>query len=104
MRAKSFIAFTAVTVVLLIAAVWLVATQRNVSAVPTAGARVFPALASDVNKAAEIAIFNFKGKWTLKRTGENWALVEKQGYPVPLDRVKSLLVAMTELKQLEPKT
>jgi hypothetical protein len=104
MRAKSFIAFTAVTVVLLIAAAWLVAAQRGESSVPTAGARVFPALASDVNKAAEVDVVNFKGKWTLKRTGETWTLAEKQGYPVPIDRVKSLLVAMTELKQLEPKT
>ena len=104
MRAKTFVAFTAVTVVLLIAAIWLIATQRGVSTVPSAGARVFPGLASDVNKAAEVTIVNFKGKWTLKRIGETWVLVEKQNYPVPLDRVKSLLVAMTELKQLEPKT
>ena len=104
MRAKSFIAFAAVTAALLIAAVWLVTSQRGLSTVPSAGARVFPALASDVNKAAEVDVVNFKGKWTLKRTGETWSLMEKQGYPVPLDRVKSLLVAMTELKQLEPKT
>lgn len=104
MRAKSFIAFAAVTFALLIAAVWMVATQRGISAVPSAGARVFPELAANVNKAAEIDIANFKSKWSLKRSGENWTLVEKQNYPVPLDRVKELLVAMTELKQLEPKT
>jgi hypothetical protein len=104
MRAKSLIAFTAVTLVLLAAAIWMVATQRGVSSVPSAGARVFPELAANVNKAAEIGIANFKSKWTLKRTGESWTLVEKQNYPVPLDRVKDLLVAMTELKQLEPKT
>jgi hypothetical protein len=104
MRRQSFIAFAAVTLVLLIAAVWTVVDQRGTSAVPTAGARVFPDLAANVNKAAEIDIANFKNSWTLKRTGESWALVEKENYPVPLERVKDLLVAMTELKQLEPKT
>ena len=104
MRAKSLIAFTAVTVLLLLAAIWTVVGQRGESTVPTGGARVFTDLAANVNKAAEIDIVNFKSKWTLKRTGENWFLTDKENYPVPLNRVKDLLVAMTELKQLEAKT
>jgi hypothetical protein len=104
MRARSFAIFTAVTVILLAAAIWAVVSQRGTVAVATGGAPVFPALVADVNKAAEIDIRYFKGTITLKRSGENWSLVEKQGYPVPYERPRDLLRALTTLKQLEPKT
>jgi hypothetical protein len=104
MRARSFVIFAAVTVLLLAAAIWSVVSQRGTSAVATGGAPVFPALVSDVNKAAEIDIAYFKGTITLKRTGESWALAEKQNYPVPRERPRDLLVALTTLKQLEAKT
>ena len=104
MRARSFIAFTLVTLVLLAGAIYAFTSQRGTTQLPTGGAAAFPELNAKVNDAAEIAIVNFKGTLTLKRQGDGWILVERQGYPVPFDRVKELLVALTQLKLLEPKT
>jgi len=104
MRARSFIAFTLVTLALLAAAIWVVANQRETSVVATGGAPVFPDMQTGVNKAAEIDIVNFKATLTIKRSGDDWSLVEKQGYPVPIERVKETLVGLTALKLLEAKT
>jgi hypothetical protein len=104
MRAKSLIAFAAVTLVLLIGAVYAVVAQRGVTTVRTGGDPVFPDLRANINKAAEIDLVFAAGKLTIKREGQAWLLVEKQGYPVPFDNVRVALVALADLKFLEPKT
>jgi hypothetical protein len=76
---QSFIAFTLVALALLAAAIWVVANQRETSVVATGGAPVFPDMQTGVNKAPR-STSSISGTLTIKRSGDDWSLVEKQGY------------------------
>ena len=104
MKPRTLIAFAAVTLVLFVGAVWSIVNQRGNTALATGGDPVFPALKADINKAAEIDLAWSAGHWTIKRAGDRWVLQEREGYPVPLDRVQTALISLAELKFLEPKT
>jgi hypothetical protein len=104
MRPLSFIAFAVISIALLAGAIYSVATERGTTTVATGGAPVFPDLKAHINDADEIEVANNAGHLTIKREGEDWKLVEKQGYPVPFDKAKDLLIALADLKLLEPKT
>ena len=104
MRPLSFIAFAVVSLALLAGAVYTVVTERGTTTVATGNAPMFPDLKAHINDAGEIEVANNAGHLTIKREGEDWKLVEKQGYPVPFDKPKDLLIALADLKMLEPKT
>lgn len=104
MKPRTLVAFAAVTLVLLAGAVWSIVNQRGNTVLATGGDPVFPALKADINKAAEIDLEWSAGKFTIKRADKKWVLEQREGYPVPFDRVRSALVSLAELKYLEPKT
>lgn len=104
MRRRSFIAFSIVTLLLVVAAVYAVDQQRGTTVVHGGMDPVFPALAKDVNAASQILITDSKGVLTIDRKNDGWVLVEKQDYPVDFDKVKTLLVRMADLKFFEEKT
>lgn len=65
---------------------------------------VFPALSAKANDVAEIVVKRAELTFTIKREGETWRVVDKGNYPAKFDTVRSFIVALAQLKELEPKT
>ncbi|MBL6080245.1 DUF4340 domain-containing protein [Belnapia sp. T18] len=76
--------------------------QKEVA--PPAASLAFPGLAPRLAEAARIEIRKHDGSLTLLRQGESWVLSEKGNYPVRPERVRELLVGLTELRLVEPRT
>ncbi|MDO9502412.1 DUF4340 domain-containing protein [Falsiroseomonas sp.] len=64
----------------------------------------FPNLAPRLANAAAIEVQRHDGTLQVRRAGEAWVLPAKADYPVRPERVRELLVGLTELRLTEPRT
>ena len=78
------------------------ALQHEVA--PPAANLAFPGLATRLADAARIEIRKQDTVLTLLRQGEAWVLPGKGSYPVRPERVRELLVGLTELRLVEART
>lgn len=91
-------------VVISLAAVWAVQREVEDWRTPAHGKPVFPGLSERINDAGKL-IVRHKGKQlTIVRRESGWTLKESDGYPVQGKTVQRALVALSELRWLEPKT
>ena len=99
---KGLLALVALTVVVGLAA-WALRerAQPDVEALPE---RVYPELAAQLNQLSGLTVAGHDESFHLHKTGDTWGMDEKDGHPVRFDRLKGLLVALSELKPLERKT
>lgn len=68
---------------------------------------MFPGLGARINDVAKITIANAKnpsGLTIFREAEDRWVLKEKNNYPVQPDMVKKTVVALSELRTLEPRT
>ena len=88
-----------------VAAAVVFAPQTPVSVDPDTAGLAFPGLTQRLSGAVSIEIRNKDHRLQLKReNGDVWVLPEKDNYPVRQERVRELLVGMTELRLTEPRT
>lgn len=104
MTPKSFIAFTSVTAVLVVAAAVSVANRPAATFIPTDRPFVFAGLDEKLNDVSSIQIQNATRRYTVERVGDGWGIGELKGYPAQFEKVKTVLVQLAELRYLEPKT
>ena len=105
MNPKVFVGFTAVTIVVVIAAAFSISARIGATGAGIGTDPVFPEFADQVNDVAELVVTTNKETLTVKRGPDNkWSIVEREGYPVPTERVQKILIALTEAKFAEPKT
>lgn len=71
---------------------------------PAGAALAFPGLAQRLQSAARIVATRHDGTLEIARRGEMWVLPAKGGYPVRQEKVRELLVGLTELRLTEPRT
>ncbi len=71
---------------------------------PAGAALAFPGLAQRLQSAAKIIATRHDGTLEVARRGETWVLPAKGGYPVRQEKVRELLVGLTELRLVEPRT
>ncbi|HVJ55049.1 MAG TPA: DUF4340 domain-containing protein [Aliidongia sp.] len=117
MRQKTLIALAAVTVPVLLAAIFVPAPGGNASKPAEAGP-VFPTLKDWLGKATKLTITSADGTINLVRQpapadakpaadgvpATGWTLADKGGYPVQESVVRQLLAGMLKLRETEPKT
>jgi hypothetical protein len=97
---KSLSILLVVTIIVVVAAVSLTQTKA-----PPPKGKLFPKLATTIEQVTEVNVKTNTETMTIVRDENwNWQMQEKQNYPVEADKVNSLLLAMTELTILEPKT
>jgi hypothetical protein len=77
---------------------------RGASDEPSQSARLFPDLAGHINDVAKVIIARKAATTTLVKTGATWGVAEKYNYPADFEKVRKLLVDLTELRPLEKKT
>ena len=57
-----------------------------------------------LNNIAEINVMTNSENFTIKRNQDNWFLPDLANFPVPLDKIKRVIVGIAQLESIEPKT
>lgn len=104
MTPRSFTIFAAVTALMVVAAIVAVAQRPVPVHIKTNQALVFPKLAKDLNEIASLQIKLPDRTFIVKRNGDGWGIAELNGYPALFDKVKTVLVQLSQLRFLEAKT
>lgn len=68
------------------------------------GGLVFPGLADRLQHATRIEIRKADATLTLARQGDVWVLPQKGNYPARSEKLREMLVGLTELRLAEPRT
>lgn len=84
----------------LFAAAVVVNRQKEGALSPTreAGRKLFPELAKNVNSVVALEVTSKDGAVKLAKDGERWGMTDKGGYPVDFDKVKQIVVAVSEFE------
>ncbi|MDC0033991.1 DUF4340 domain-containing protein [Alphaproteobacteria bacterium] len=104
MTPKSLIIFSLVTVVLVVAAAVSVANRPTATVIPKDRPFVFKGLGERLNDAFSVEIQTAERKFTIQRSNNGWGVAELNGYPANFDKLKTVLVELSQLRYLEPKT
>ncbi len=71
---------------------------------PRAGVLALPDLAGRLARAARLELRKSDSTLVLTRDGQRWLLPDKGNYPVRAEKVREILVGLTELRLVEPRT
>ncbi|MBM3538800.1 MAG: DUF4340 domain-containing protein [Alphaproteobacteria bacterium] len=71
---------------------------------PSASERVFPALAGRINDVTSLSVARKDESVTVTRKGDAWVVPAKHDYPAAFDKVRRLLLDLSDLRPLEQKT
>lgn len=104
MSPKTFAALAVATVVAVAAATVAVTRDRGFTPAAGAGEPVVPGLLERVNDVAKAVIQLSGDTITIERAKDGWTVKENDDYPARALSVRQLILAMGELKLLEPKT
>lgn len=104
MNPKTFIGFTAVTAIVVVAAGISVASRYNAIDVAKDNARLFPVFAGKVGEATEVSVQDASGTLTVKKEGDKWLLASRQNFEASTEAISDILVGLSELRLREPKT
>jgi len=104
MKPKSFAVLAGVAALSLVAAVATYSASAPWSGSSAANQKLFAHLASAAGRIARIEIRQGPATLTLERAGEQWSITERNGFPAAADKVRALLVGLTEAELVEPKT
>ena len=94
-----------VTLIAVLAAIWLAFGQRGGPAVDEGvGQPLVAGLADRVNDVAHVHLAGPDGETMLTRVNGDWQVAERDGYRADADKVREMLVALVRAERLEPKT
>lgn len=68
------------------------------------GKPFLPSLAAKINDVAQIEITRPEFTFTIHKVADTWRVKDKGDYPAKPEIVRSLVIALADLKELEPKT
>lgn len=74
------------------------------SSAPSANQRVFPALAGKLNDVTSLTVARKDETITVARKGDAWVMPAKSDYPASFDKVRRLMLDISDLRPLEQKT
>ena len=104
MTPKSLLVFSLVTLVLVVAAAVSVANRPAATVIPKDRPFVFEGLGEQLNNAFSVEIQTAERKFTIQRVANGWGIADLKGYPANFDKLKTVLVELSQLRYLEPKT
>ncbi len=104
MTQKSFFVLCAVTALAVLIAGFAVINRPAIESSDFDGTLMFPDLVDDINDLATVKITHKDGTFTLNSTGEGWVFAERDNYPVQDDKIGELLIKLTRMEKVEPKT
>lgn len=89
------------TVIFIIATIFSESTDYEISG---AGDPVYPGLLNQANDVSKIKIQRSAGTLTLAKNGDIWQVEENSGYPADINKVRELVLGISNLVLVEPKT
>lgn len=95
------------TVLALAAVIFIIATiftESTDNDLTGAGSPFFPDLLGKANDVSMIKIQRNAGTLTLERNQEMWQVKENNGYPADINKVRELVLGVSNLLKVEPKT
>jgi hypothetical protein len=104
MQHKGLIGLLAVTVVAVIAAIFVVRGGDASQSDPLVGKLVLPDVAQRADAIGRITLVRSAGRSTLVRHGDAWTVEEKGSYPADATKVRQAVLGLMELSFVEPKT
>ena len=105
MNSKTLKTLGLVTLAIAVAAVAVaLRSDRAAKAADEGGALLFPELAEHINDVAAIEVVRPDASFELEKTGDEWGMPSKGGFPANFDTVRKLVVEISKLEKLEPKT
>ncbi len=91
-------------VLAIMAGIWLLIDRPPSQPGESAGQRLLPGLEEKLNNVVRIRIEQAGDTYDVVKTGGQWQLPDRGGYPVMFERVKPLLLGIALLEKIEPKT
>lgn len=104
MRLPAFLALSATTAAAVVVAAILVAGEPRPTTSADAGGTFFPALAQSANDIATIRVQKGDETTTLVQGDHGWTVQEQGNYPASLEKLKQLVVSLSQLRRIEAKT
>jgi hypothetical protein len=104
MRLPAFLALSATTFAAVVVAAILVVGEPRPSTSADVGGTFFPALTQSANEIATIRIQKGDATTTLVQGDGGWTVQERGNYPVSLEKLKQLVVSLSQLRRVEAKT
>lgn len=104
MRLPAFLALSATTVAAVVVAGVLVVGQPRPSTSVGTGEVFFPALTGEANQIASIRIQRGDQTTTIAQGDHGWVIKERGDYPASIEKIKQLVVALSQLRRVEAKT
>jgi hypothetical protein len=104
MRGKSLIGLLVVTLLAVIAAVFVGRGPGSPRNDPLAGAPVLPEVGKRIAQIGRLTLVHGDSKTTLNRDGDNWVIEERGNYAADGDKVRQAILGLAELTYVEPKT
>jgi hypothetical protein len=86
------------------AAILVYSSRAPWSGAADGNARLAPNLASDVRSVDRIHITQGGKTLAIEKSGDQWLVKSQDGYPASAEKIRTLLIALTDAKLLEPKT
>jgi Domain of unknown function (DUF4340) len=103
MRGKSLAWLVAITILAVVAAVF-VSRGTGPRSDPLAGQPVMPELAKRIQDLGRMVLIHGDQKTTIVRDGAHWSVEERGGYPADLTKLRQALLGLADLRYFEPKT
>jgi hypothetical protein len=103
-KPQHFVILGATTIVALVLAAILHASTTQRAPGTVEGRPVLPELRRQASGLASVELTKRGRTLTFVRNGEQWTIKERAGYPVQGDKIRALLVQLTNAELAEPKT
>ena len=104
MSPRSFFTFAVLTSLLVVGAILAVFSRPAPVEIPKDRPLVYSGLETKINDVSEIKVETPSRTFTLSRTDVGWGIKELSNFPVVFDKLKTVVVQLSQLRFLEPKT
>ncbi len=104
MRPRHFSILCGVTLVAVVVAGWMVASRPSIESSDFDGTLAFSGLVDSLNDLKTIKIRHKDGTFNLQSTDSGWVFVERDNYPAQPGKIGELVVKLTRMEKVEPKT
>jgi hypothetical protein len=104
MTPKQFAALATVAALSLIVAIAVYSARMPWTGETVGAGKLFPSLASDAAKVERVVIEQGGKSLALEKSQDQWLVKSQDGYPASTEKVRALLLALSEATLLEPKT
>jgi hypothetical protein len=101
MRPNVFIGLAAVTAIAVVGAAVAVSREFRSDDGVRVEQLVFPGLIERANEVAGISIIHNEGEFTLKRTNDQWAVADLNGYPARAEIARKAIIQMAQLLKVQ---